>query len=80
MCLIVWAHEHCLAGVRDRSGGLNGGLNSIGPPGPWSDEGSLALGLGNLPLCWVHVSVIDRMEVSNVVNKLAFGQIVWPLP
>ena len=77
LCLIAWAHVHCLAGVRDRSGGFDGGLSTIGPPGPWSDKESLALGLGKVPLCWVHISVVDHLEVSDVVNKLTFGQIVW---
>ena len=74
LCLIVWAHENCLAGVRDRSGGFDDGLSTIGPPGPRSNKELLALGLGKVPLYWVHVSVIDCMEVSDVVNKLAFGQ------
>ena len=77
LSLNVWAHEHCLAGVRNRSGGFDGGLSTIGLPGPWIDKGLLALGLGKVPPCWVHISVVDRMEVSDVVDKLAFGQIVW---
>ena len=50
LCLIVWACEHCLAGVRDRSEGFDGGLSAIGPLDPWSDKGSLALGLGKVTL------------------------------
>ena len=54
--------------------GFDGGLSTMGPLDSWSYKGSLALGLGKVPLCWVHLSVIDHMEVRDVIDKLAFGQ------
>ena len=62
---------------RAMSGGFDGRLNSIGLSGPWSDGGSLTLGLNNPSLCWVQVSIVNHVEVSDVVVNLAFGQILW---
>ena len=59
--------------MRDRSGGFDGGLSTMGPLDSWSDKGSLALGLGKVPLCRVYVSVFDRIEASDVISKLTFG-------
>ena len=56
-----------------RSGGVvDTRIGSCGLSSPWSGGGPLALRLiNNLSLCWVQVSVIDCMDVGDVIFKLA---------
>ena len=37
----------------------------------------LTLGLSNPSLCWVQVSIVNHVDVSNVVIKLTFSHILW---
>ena len=59
--LNAWVGGHCLAGVRDRSGGIDGGLSTMGPLNSWSDKGPAALSLSKVLSCQVYVPVGDHL-------------------
>ena len=74
--LNVWAWGHCLTGVRDRSGGINGELSIMGPLESLCNRGSMALYPSKVFRQLANVPVVNRLLVSEVIDKLVSGQVI----